>query len=162
MFINLYVDPTSENWFPNKFIEAEIKNKLDTTRGQLASDEMENEIRHYIDSHNHDPQWVGRITNDINKLLVNREYIYFFMQIYIQWISDNSYISSGKIIIIECLSNFEKLTLSQFKVYIEVETMTHFYVFDNCQMSIFIQSANVKEGFFFFTDFKDPYWFAKV
>ena len=26
--------------------------------------------------------------------------------------------------------------------------MTHFYVCDHCQMSIFIQSANVKEGFF--------------
>ena len=37
---NLYVDPTSENWFPNKYIEAEIKKKLDKTRGQLASDEM--------------------------------------------------------------------------------------------------------------------------
>ena len=46
MSINLYVDPTSETWFPNKYIEAEIKKKLDKTRGQIASDEMENEIRH--------------------------------------------------------------------------------------------------------------------
>ena len=37
---NLYVDPTSENWFPNKYIEADIKKKLDKTRGQLASDEI--------------------------------------------------------------------------------------------------------------------------
>ena len=43
---------------------------------------MENEIRHYIDSLNHDPIWVGRITNDIDKLLVNHEYIDFFMQIH--------------------------------------------------------------------------------
>ena len=28
--------------------------------------------------------------------------------------------------IIECLPHFEKMALSQFKVYIEVETMTHF------------------------------------
>ena len=27
-----------ENWFPNKYIEAEIKKKLDKTRGQLAID----------------------------------------------------------------------------------------------------------------------------
>ena len=72
MFRNLNVDPTSETWFPNKYIDADIKKKLDKTRRQLASDEMENEIRHYIDSINHDPQRVGRITNDINKLLVNR------------------------------------------------------------------------------------------
>ena len=109
VFRNLYVDPTLETWFPNKYIEAEIKKKLEKTRVQLASDEMENEIRHYIDSINHDPHWVRIITNDINKLLVNREYIDFFMQIYMQWISDNSYTSSDQIIIIECLPHFERL-----------------------------------------------------
>ena len=97
VFRDLDVDPTSETWFPNKYIEAEIKKKLDKTIGQLAIDEMENEIRHYIDSLNYDPQWVMRITNDTNKLLFNREYIDFFMQIYMQWSSDNS---------IECLSHF--------------------------------------------------------
>ena len=102
---------------------------------------MENEIQHYIDSLNHNPQWVGRMMNDINKLLVNREYIESFMQIYMKWNSDNS---------IECLPNFEKLALSQFKVYFEVEKMTHCYVCDNCQMIIFIQSANVREGIFVF------------
>ena len=73
MFINLHDVPTSENWFPNKYIEADIKKKLDKTRGQLVSDEMENDIRHYFYYLNHYPQWVRRITNDINKLLVNRE-----------------------------------------------------------------------------------------
>ena len=90
MFRDLNVNPTSEAWFQNKYIEAEIKKKLYKTRGQLASDEMENEIRRYIDYLNHDPQWVGRITNDINKLLVKREYIDLFMQIYMQWRSDDS------------------------------------------------------------------------
>ena len=89
MFRNLYVDPTSETWFPNKYIEAEIKKKLDKTRGQLSSDEMEYEIRQYINYLNHDPIWVRRITNNINRLLVNREYIDFFMKIYMQWSSDN-------------------------------------------------------------------------
>ena len=73
---------------------------------------MEYDIRQYIDCLKHDPSWVGRIKNDINKLLVNREYIDFFIQIYIQWSSDNS---------IECLSHFDKMSLSQFKVYIEAE-----------------------------------------
>ena len=82
MFRNLYVDPTSETWFLNKYIEADIKKKLDETRGQIASDEMENEIRQYIDFLNNDPSWVGRITNDINKLLFNREYIDLFTQLY--------------------------------------------------------------------------------
>ena len=81
VFRNLYVDPSSDNWFPNKYIEADIKKKLDKARGQLASDEMENEIRHYIDSLNHDLQWVMRITNDLYKLLVNHEYIDFFIYI---------------------------------------------------------------------------------
>ena len=82
---------------------------------------MENEIRHYIDSLNHDTQWVGRITNDVNKLLVNREYIDFFMQIYMQWSRDNRYTPYDQILIIERLPYFEKMDLSQFKVYIEVE-----------------------------------------
>ena len=111
------------------------------------------DIGQYIDPLKQDPFWLGRITNDINKLPVNREYIDFFIQIYIQWSSDNS---------IECLPHFEKMDLSLFKVYIEVEKMTQFYVCNNCNTSIFIQSYNDKKGFWSFTDVKDPYWFAKV
>ena len=102
---------------------------------------MEYDIRQYIDSLKHNHFWVGIITDDINKLLVNREYIDLLIQIYMQWRSDNS---------IECLPHFEKMALSQFKVYIEVEKVTQCYVCDNCNMSIFIQSYNVKEGFFVF------------
>ena len=88
---------------------------------------MENEIRRYVEYLNYDPQWVRIITNDINKLLVDREYIGFLVQIYMQWSKDNGYTSSNQTLIIECLP----LALSQFKVYIEVETMTHCYVCDN-------------------------------
>ena len=79
------------------------------------------------------------ITNDINKLLVNREYIDLLFQIYIQWSSDK---------IIECLPHFEKMALSQFKVYIEVEKMTQCYVCNKCNTIIFIQYSNDKEGGF--------------
>ena len=85
---------------------------MDKTRDELASDEMAYDIRQYIYCLQHDPSWVVRINNDINKLLVNREYIYFFIQIYEQWSSDNS---------IKFLPHFEKMALSQFKVYIEAE-----------------------------------------
>ena len=112
MFRYLDVNSTSETWFPNKYIKDDIKEKIDKTIEQLASDEMAYYIRQYIDSIKHDPFWVGRIKNDINKLLVNREYIDFSIQIYIQRSSDNS---------IECLPHFEKMELSQFKVYIEAE-----------------------------------------
>ena len=60
----------------------------------------------------HDHFWVQRIHNDINKLLVSREYIDFFIQIYEQWSTYNS---------IKCLPHFEKMALSLFKVYIEAE-----------------------------------------
>ena len=53
------------------------------------------------------------------------------------------------------------MDLSQLKLYIEVETMTHCYVCDNFQKSIFIRSAKVKEGFLYFIDVKETYWFAK-
>ena len=73
---------TSETWFLNKYIEDEIKKKVDKMREQLASDEMAYDIRQYIYWLQHDPYWVGIIKNDINNLLVNREYIDFFIQIY--------------------------------------------------------------------------------
>ena len=73
---------------------------------------MAYDIRHYIHCLQHDPFWVGRVKNDINKLLLNREYIDFFIQIYEHWSSDNR---------IKCLPHFEKMALSQFKVYIEAE-----------------------------------------
>ena len=103
---------TSETWFLNKYIEYDIKKKVDKTREQLACDEMAYDIRQYRYFLKHDPYCAGRIKNDINKFLVNREYTDFFIQIYIQWSSDNS---------IECLPYFEKMALSQFKVYIEAE-----------------------------------------
>ena len=59
--------------------------KVDKTRGQLASDKMAYDIRHYIHCLQHNHFWVGIIKNDINMLLVNREYIDFFIQIYEQW-----------------------------------------------------------------------------
>ena len=112
MFRDLNGLSTSETWFPNKYIEDNIKKKVYKTRDQLASYEMAYDIRQYIDCLKHDTSWVGRINNDINKLLVNREYIDFLIQIYEQWISGNS---------IECLPRFERMALSQFKVYIEAE-----------------------------------------
>ena len=71
---------------------------------------MAYDIRQYIYCLQHDPSWIGRIKNDINKLLVNIEYIDLFIQIYEQWSSDNR---------IKCLPRFEKMALSRFKVYIE-------------------------------------------
>ena len=90
VFRYLDVNSTSETWFPNKYIKDDIKEKIDKTIEQLASDEMAYDIRKNIDSLKHDPFWVGRITNDINSLIVNREYIDFLIQIYIQWSSDDS------------------------------------------------------------------------
>ena len=60
---------TSETFFPKKYIDHEIKKKVDKTRDQLASDQMASDIRHYINFFQHDPFGVGRIQNDINKRL---------------------------------------------------------------------------------------------
>ena len=88
------------------------RKKLTKTRDQLASDKMAYGIRNYIHCLQHNHFWVGRINNDINRLLFNREYIDFFIQIYEQWSTYNN---------IKCLPHFEKVALSQFKVYIEAE-----------------------------------------
>ena len=112
MFRDLDGISTSETFFPKKYIDDDIKKKVDKTRDQLASDKMAYDIRHNIHCLQHNHSWVGRIINDINKLLVNREYIDFFIQIYEQWSTYNS---------IKCLPHYEKMALSQFNVYIEAE-----------------------------------------
>ena len=99
-------------FFPKKYIDDDIKERVDKTRDELASDKMAPDIRHYIHCIQHDHFWVGRIKNDINKLLVNREYIDFFIQIYEKWCTYNS---------IKCLPHWDKMTLSQLKVYIEAD-----------------------------------------
>ena len=65
-----------------------------------------------------------------------------------QWSKDNSSTSSLRILIIKRLTSFEKLALSQFKVYIETETMTHCFVCCNFQKNILIRSAEGKENVF--------------
>ena len=65
-----------------------------------------------------------------------------------QWSKDDGSTSSFWTLVIPGLPRFEKLSLSQFKVYIETETMTHLFVCSNCQKTILIRSAEGKERFF--------------
>ena len=55
MFKYLNEVPPSDNWFPYEYIDAEVKNKLDKTKGRLAGDDMEKEPKHYVESLNHNP-----------------------------------------------------------------------------------------------------------
>ena len=55
-------------------------NKVDKTKGQLIGDEMEKETKHYVVYLNHNPNWIETINIEIDKLLIDREYIDFFMQ----------------------------------------------------------------------------------
>ena len=48
----------------------------------------------------------------------------------------------------KCLPHFEKMALSQFKVYIKSEKTTQCIVCNNCNTSTFSPSSNVKEGVF--------------
>ena len=105
---------------------------------------MEKETKHYVEYLNRDTNWLKKII-EIDKFLVNCEYIDFFMKMYIQWIKYDRSTSSFRKLIIPRLPRFEKLYLSQFKVYIETETMAHFFVCCNCQETILIRSAEGKE-----------------
>ena len=86
--------PTSYYCFPYEYIDAEVKNKVDKTKGQLAGDIMEKETKHYVESLNHNTNWLNKITIEIDKFLINSEYIHFFMKIYIQWSKYNGSTSS--------------------------------------------------------------------
>ena len=99
---------------------------------------MEKETKHYVESLKHYPNWLKIITIVIDKFLIDRKDTDFFMKIYMQWSKDNGSTSSFQKLIIPCLPCFEKLSLSQFKLYIETETMTQCFVLCNFQKTTII------------------------
>ena len=70
---------------------------------------MERETKHYVESLNHDPKWLKKISIEIYKFLINRKYIDFFMQMYMQWREEDGSTSSFQTLIIPSLPRFEKL-----------------------------------------------------
>ena len=91
-----------------------------------------------MESINHDTNRLKTITIEIDKLLINCEYIDFFMQIYMKWSKDDDSSSYFQKLIIPRLPSFVKLEFSQFKLYIETETMTQCFLHCNLQNTILI------------------------
>ena len=116
MFKDLNEFPPPDYWFPYEYIDAEVKKKVDKTKGQLAGDEMEKKIKDYVEYLNNDPNWLKTIIIEIDKFPIDREYIDFFMQMYMQWSKDDGSTSSFLKFIILRLPCFEKLALSQFNL----------------------------------------------
>ena len=61
MFKYLNAVTPSDDWFPYEHIDAEVKKKLDKTKGELAGNEMEKETKNYTESLNHDSNWLKTI-----------------------------------------------------------------------------------------------------
>ena len=70
----------SDDWFPYEYIDAKVNNKLYKTKGQLVGNEIEKETKNYVESLNHDLNWWKTIISEIDKFLIDCEYINFFMQ----------------------------------------------------------------------------------
>ena len=73
MFKDLNEVPPSDDWFPYEYNDAEVNKKVEKTKGQLAGYEMEKKTTNYVESLNHDPNWLETITIDIDKFLIDRE-----------------------------------------------------------------------------------------
>ena len=65
--------PSSDDWFSYEYIDAEVKKKVNKTKGQLSGNEMEKETKHYVESLNHDSNWLKTINIKIDKFLIDRE-----------------------------------------------------------------------------------------
>ena len=52
---------------------------------------MEKETKHYLEYFNHDTDWLKTIIIEIDRLLIDSEYINLLMQIYMQWRKDDGY-----------------------------------------------------------------------
>ena len=72
MFKDLNELPPSDYRFPYEYIDAEVNNKLDKTKRQLAGDKMEKETKYYVESLNHCPNWLKTIAIEIDKYLIDR------------------------------------------------------------------------------------------
>ena len=48
-------------------------------------DEIEKETKYYVEYLNHNTNWLKTIIIEIDKFLIDREYINFFIQINMQW-----------------------------------------------------------------------------
>ena len=55
VFKDLNEVPLLDYWFPYEYIDAEVKKKLDETKGKLSGYDMEKETKHYVEYLNHDP-----------------------------------------------------------------------------------------------------------
>ena len=56
---------------------------------------MEKETKHYEEYINHDTNWLKKITIKIDIFIINREYMNFFIIMYMQWSKNDSYTSSS-------------------------------------------------------------------
>ena len=111
---------------------------------------MEKVTKNYVESLNYDPNWLKTITIEIDKFLINREYIDFFIQMYTKWRKYEGSTSSFQKLIIPHLPHFGKLDLSKFKLYIETETMNQFFVSVIAKTILSFGMLKVKERFFVF------------
>ena len=141
MFKDLNEVPPSDYRFPYEYIDAEVNKKVDKTKGQLAGNEMEKETKYYVESLNNNPNWLMTITSEIDKFLINCEYINFFTRIYMQWSKDDDSNSSSQTLIIPRLLRFENMALLQLRLYIEAQTMTQYFVCRNFQKTILIRAT---------------------
>ena len=132
----------------NKLMLRSIRN-LTKRKGRLTGDVMEKQTKHYVESLNHDPNWLNTINIEIDKFLIDCEYIEFFMKMYMQWIKDDGSTSSSRTLIIPPLPRFEILALSKFQLYIETETMTPCFVCCNFPRRLFSFDLLKSEKIFF-------------
>ena len=114
----------------------------------FTGNEMEKETKNDVEYLNHDPNWLKTIIIEIDKLLTYREYINFFMKIYMQWSKVDGSTSSFRTLIISRLPCFEKLNFLQFQLYIETQITTQCFVCRNCKNTIVIRDYAVKENIF--------------
>ena len=114
MFKDLNEVPPSYDWFPYEYIDAGFNKKLDKIKGRFAGDKMEKYTKNYVESLNHDPKLLKTITIEIDKFLIDCEYMNFFIQMYTQSRKDEGSTSSYQTLFIPRLPIFEKLYLSQF------------------------------------------------
>ena len=123
---------------------------------------MEKETKHDVESLNHDPIWLKTIIIEIDKFLINHEYINFFMQIYMQWRKEDGSTSSFQKFIILCLPRFEKWICRNSSYILNPKQRLRVLCAVIEKRLLPFDQMHEKIRFLNLTNVNDPYQFAEV
>ena len=144
----LDTESREKNWFSMEYVRARVVARVTETKQSLQVPNRKKNIQKYIKVLSHNSKWLSSVCEDINRLLMERDYIKFFIDMYMQWVGDDGSLSVSHKLDIQRLPRFESFAFSQFQVYLDSENSKQHFHCRNCKRVYFIQYTDSKANTF--------------